>query len=1254
MSDLNTPRTPHSDTKKETQINVRPTLFIGIGGTGMEVLMRVRRKILNNLWGSASQQVRIDSLTEFPVAQFIQLDLDSGALIDSGHAQSEDLQYEQVKFSEEEKIIESFDMEKYSRDEDALEKYPHIKEWQPLTPRVIANLGIDPSKGAGQIRAISRLYFYDKYPKIRDKIRTKLKTLKSGLSHEKQLAKLGLKMELQKFRIVVVGSIAGGTGSGSFLDMGWLARWIASSEVSAADVDLMLFLPTGYSTANKIRTEANGYAALMELESAMRGNKAFVSQWDSYDRPTLDREPYKEIFLVDSGNLAQQHTKDIKDVYHMVANALFEDFASGDFARNKRSVAVNQAQHKNYSHQALVPQQRFSNMRLEYSKRYSAFGQSILDTQLQAKHEACAHQWAGAMLQAFFGVGAADVQANRATDKQRDAFMAAQMALEPITFSEFPEFSDRSVELKRSQGEFIDYTVTERLLQDRQGGLLGGVQERVSNRMNDIRTGFDRKEWPTQVRDAIKSLERDAMRDQDSSADTTEDRISRRSQELLAEMQTKIKTQLYAYLDNKDYGGLEYVLSLVEQIKDRIEAPGTGLLSALHLNSERYQEIRDAVRSREIERLLENLEQTKGGFFGSGEKQAGLIMEDLRKEVANSITFHLRAKAAGQARTLMQAISHWLGQKNGMDAQGRPLWSGLVGEFQAGRNAVQQMLEQLKRSGEIIQKDLNAAHATLITLHAEENPLTTPATKDLRAWADDAFADLGGSKVLFPMLSDPEQRLDIEIKVLRMAQAQIARLSSREAATSESDPLVHALEAQTPAARADVFTKLLHCAMPWVDANLAGDVGIRSDQYKCFIGVANATEFSRKFGAEIQACVPTHVGLTGPQVAIIESGLPGRAVCYCELSGLPLTALRGIEDWRTSYRKETDKSPTHTHIDFSQFTHPIAPTPEELNLLADDFKTYLQAVMLGVLERLKGRTSPPGQYRFEFAPGEFMRVGNERLVRINGLPPAYRSAILEQVQERISNASQAQLLALYTLADYYQRKVYTPKRVQDAQGVEHAHPGFASAIAKELMEDIQARLRRMGCSEAALKSQHRNLYAALSQWAEPVEFSDADAYPWEVEAPDEEQGEPARLKYRLRSNVQAVLDSVLHTPAAPFAGGSPGVAAAPSAPAVSAVSATPPLPPRMPPPLPATSLSPPPQPAYQYHIAVQNQPYGPFDLAQLRQMLAEGRITADTPTWREGWPSWTALQQHSELQSLLISAPSLTMPPLPPAMPPLP
>ncbi len=1210
--EFNSNGSPAPDKKQETSIDLRPTLFIGIGGTGMEVLMRVRRRILNTLWGGAGMRTRVESLADFPVAQFIQFDLDTGAVIDSGRAQSDDLQFDLIKFSDEDKIVEAFDMDKYSRDDDALEKYPHIKDWLSLTPRKIRELGIDPSKGAGQIRAISRLYFFDKYAKVRDKIRLKLKTLKAGLSHERQLSQLGLKMESSKFRIVVVGSVAGGTGSGAFLDMGLLARWLAKTEVGHADVELMLFLPTGYSGANKDRTEANGYAALMELESAMLGNKGYVGRWDAYDQPELPREPYHEVYLIDSGNLAQQHTKDVNDVYHMVADALFEDFASGDFARKKRSVAVNQAQHKNFLHDALVPKNRFADMRLSYSKRYSALGQAVLDTRQEAKQDERAHRWAGEMLKAFFGVGGNDSAANRATDKQRDEFMANHMALRGSPFGDFPIFSDKSIELKRSSGEFIDYFIVEDLLQDKHGLLLAGVEQRVNAKIDEIRTGFDRKEWASQVREAVKQLERDAVRDQDSTADTTEDRVTKRRRETLERIKKTVRDQLYAYLDNKEFGGLEYVLSLVEQIKDRLESSGSGIVATLSNNGERYREIKEAVRSREIERLLSNLEQTKS-IFGSNEKQAVSVLEHLRLEIANGIKFHLRAKATDEAAILMNEVSTWLGRKTGVDGQGRAVWSGLVGELQAGREAVLEMLAQLQRVNSILQTELSKEHATTIIIPSTDRPIPMPGANQLKEWADESFKDLGGSQVLFPMLNDAEQRTKILTKVKRMAERQLALVNASDEAI-EQDPLIEALEQLSPAARLEVFRKLLTCAMPWIDANLSGDFTVRADQYKCIIGVADADEFKKRFGAELDACVPTQAGITSAQLSIVETGITGRAVCYCELSGVPITVLRGLEGWRTSYRKESEKSPTHTHIDSTQFSHPIAPTTDEIARLAEDFKQFTLAVMLGVLTRSTQRVVPRGQYQFAVARGDVRRIGNERAVRQNGLPIAYRPAIVSRTQEILADAGPKQLAALAAMCEYYESAVYTPKLVADATGAEQVRKGFASAIAAEAKHELQDRARRKGMSERDLEQAASRLLGDLKSWAVPIGDSDEDAFDWEVREPGED-GQP-RLKYCITTEMMNE-DKL-------------GLLILPAAPAVSDVRAAPP-------PLVAAST-------HQYHLGVGSEQSGPFDAQQIGKMFIAGSINlAGTKVWRQGLSGWADLNQFEELAPFLRSAP----PPLP-------
>lgn len=1217
-----------SERKQDKIIELRPTLFIGIGGTGMQVLMRVRRRILNTLWGGAGNRTRIEGLADFPIAQFIHFDLDNGAVIESGESQAKDLQFDQVKFTDDDKVVESFDMDKYSRDEDSLEKYPHIKEWLPLTPQRIRELRFDMSSGAGQIRAVSRLYFFDKYAKIRDKIRLKLKALKAGLSHERQLAELGLRMETNRFRIVIVGSVAGGTGSGSFLDMGLLARWLARSEVGAADVELMLFLPTGYTKANKDRVEANGYAALMELESAMMGNKGYVGRWDAYDRPELTREPYSEVYLIDSGNLAQQHTKDVSDVYHMVADSLFEDFASADFARAKRSIAVNQAQHKNSLYNAPVPQDRFGDMRLYFSKRFSSFGMAVLDTRQEAARDERAHRWAGAMLQAFFGVGGTDAGANRATDTQRDNFLAANMFLKGTPFSDFPEFSDKSIELKRSSGDFIDFRVVDELLEDRHGHLLAGVENRVNTRINDIRTGFDRSEWPAQVRDAMKHLERDAVRDQDSTADTTEDRISKRRREVLDDVKKVVRDQLYGYLDNKEFGGLEYVLSLVEQIKDRIEAPGSGLTAQIGNNAERYREIKEAVRSREYERLLNNLEQTRStfGFLSNGEKQAGVVMDHLRTEMANALKFHLRAKAADESVILLGELSRWLGNRVGVDAQGRAQWNGLVGELQTGREGVLAMLAELKTANTILQKDLDKEHATLIVIPVTEKDIALPSAATLRQWADDAFKDMGGSKALFPMLGEPAQRGLILAKVTRMAENMIATAGLAEGATSTPDPLFEALEQMDVSERLDRFRKLLACSMPWIDANMAGDFTVVSDQFKCVIGVANAAAFKAKFGAELESCVPTQVGITVSQLEIVETGIRGRAVCYCELAGVPMTVLRGLEGWRTSYRKEgdNDKAPTHTHIDPTQFTHPIAPNTDEMKRLAEDFGEFLQAIMLGVLTRHTGRVVPPGQYQFAVEPGDLRRIGNERAIRQNGMPASYEKNIALRIEEKLTALDAVQTAAMAALAKYYERTVYAPKLVAQADGSQLPYVGFGSAISAELGARLRESARRKGMAGDELDRTVQALLGRLKEWANVIGDSDGDAYDWEVREP-EADGQP-RLKYAIKGEMLEAgrLEQLLRPAAA---------AAAPAAPAFGMA----------PPPL---GGMPPPLVEYQYFLGINGQQQGPFTAQQIVQYVQAGQVVpATTKVWRAGLPAWAELAQFPELAPLFLSAPPPLMPP---------
>jgi hypothetical protein len=1218
MADTDISSQPPSS-RPEQSIKLRPTLYIGVGGTGMEVILRIRRRILSAVWGPPGRPARLDSLANFPVAQFIHFDLDQGAVVETGKSQITDPLAERVKLADDDKLVEPFEIERYSKSDDDLARYPHIEDWSPLSPKKIRELGIDVSKGAGQIRAISRLYFFDKYPKVKEKIRAKLVWLKSGLSKDAQLKALDLDLDHSKFRVVVIGSVAGGTGAGAFLDMGWLAKWIARETVSVAEVEMMLFLPTGYQGANKERTEANGYASLMELETCMRGGANYVSRWETYDRPELSATPYDEIYLVDSGNLAGHHLapSDQKQVYDMVADTLFEDFASVDFAIRKRSVAVNQRQHKILPFSPPVPGRRFGDMRLSYYQGYSCFGQAILDTQRNLRRDLRAYRWAEGMVKAFFGVAADFAAANRATDKQRDEFMAAYLRLSPLPFTDFPDFSARDAKVNRS--EFTDYRLTESLLSDQQGSLIDGIQQKVADRIDAIALGFERDEWGLQIREALRQLEHDVVRDENSTADTTEDRVAHKARELLEEMTGKLREQLYTYLDDKEYGGLEFVLSLVGQIKDRLENSQTGLVAALAANAQRYAGLRDALRTHEYERLLANLAQTRGfSLFSNKEEQAKIILQQLKVEIGNYLKSHVRHKAADRASMLLAKVSRWLGEQTGLDERGNARWNGLVGELQKGRADVLAMVELVGQKVELLQEDSRKDHATYILVEIPEDDIPLPPPRELRGWADEVFKDIGGSRKLFPLLADAKDREKLIGQLRLKAEQQMALPNP---ALEQHDPLAVALDAMGLAKRQKRFAELLSRAMPWVDASLNKDFTPKPDQFKCYIGVGEPAEYER-FREEILAQIPSWVGITPQQVAFVKTGVPGRAVCYCELSGVPLTVLKGMESWRTSYRKESEKIPLHTHRDSTLFTHPLAPSTGDLNQLADDFHHYLLAVMLGVLARDPAQTVPPGQYLFSVSRGDQRRMGNERSFRLNGLPALYRQAILDAVAERMEGLDALQLASLSALAQYYAGEVYTPRLVADENGTEAPVKGFPHALAEEVAQDLRARAIRKGSSAGEVKDKESLAIDRLPEWTRTVEGSDADAYAWEIQGSGQ-----ARLKRAVREEFFAFawLEQKL----------------AKSAPAAA------------PPPMPPAAAMPPPLPQQGYYLAVGGQPQGPYPQAQLQQWIAARQLDPAVLAWREGLAVWMPLNQVPELAGWFAAAP----PPLPPTSggpPPLP
>jgi hypothetical protein len=1231
--------------KAELKVDLRPTLFIGAGGTGMEVMMRIRRRILSAVW-NRQHPTRVESIGDFPVARFLHFDLDNQAVIDEGKSQRTDPWFELVKLSEEERLVEPLDLPQYHESDDSLARFPMIESWMPLRPKKLRSLGIDPSKGAGQIRALARLYLFDKYPKLRGRIKGALNFLSSNAGNERKenYQRLGLQVDTSKFRIVVIASNAGGTGAGSAIDLGWIAKAIARQEVSDSQVDLVMFLPSGYAKANKERTEANAYATLMELETTMRDMNARV-QWMDPDSVVGRGAPFDDVYFVDTANLANKATQDVKDVYQMVADTLFEDFASADFANRKRSVAVNQQQHKLGPYNPRVPEQRFGDMRLSYSKVYSAFGQAVLDTQQSLRDDIRAYELAALMVKAFFGLASTDgTAARRATDAERDSFMREQMGMGEHPFSEFPDFRKGTVDVT----PFQEYALTDMLLMDKdQRSLLERVESKVQLEIDRIMASYDLKLWREKVVELLPNLERDAIREAGATAETSEDRIKRKTGELLGELRLNVRGRLYMLLDDRKQGGLEFVLSLLEQIKSRLSQRD---LANAQRNGKRYRDIRDALRTRQVEESLNNLSQAAGRLFGK-DAQAREVMNHLKRDIADYLRFHLLAVAAGQSIDVMNSLSAWLGNPQGTDEQGQAQWSGIAGEFQEGRRSVQAMLAACDQRIGQLRDDARREHATYLKLAGDTLPAPSRLTSDVSGWAEEVLLEFGGSAQLFPQLGDERMRADLLLKLFRRAQTQLSSMQAQGLEPAEAiDPLLERLGAMSPQERHRVFSEWIRSAMPWINARFSAEFTPSSDQFKCFIGVGDPASW-RKLEAEIRAAVPTGF-LHGDAVSIVNTGVTGRAVCYIELSGYPMTVLRGLPTWRASYQIENPKIPTHLHFDSTRFRHPISPSMDELNRLADDYEWFLQAVALGVIRRKQdagdreAAFQPRGQYLFEVEPGagEWLQIGNEYAIRSNGLPPYYREQVIAAVRQRLGTMGPYRLALLAALMRHYQLRVYEPKLEVDETGAQLPSPSLPTITARRLYDQW---MRRAASLHPELSpAQVEAALAQLDLWSETVPDSASDAYHWEVERPvDKRVIRPEFLASEARA-LQA-LERRSGAPVGTSTAGlgvmgrehgsstasivSPTMQATPAGtelhPAVASAATF----------VVGATLTPP-----RFKLFVNGAQRGPYALEEVAQQLARGEIDLGTRIWNMQWnprlDKWKTVGEIPELAGGLDSA----------------
>lgn len=336
-----------------------PTVVIGLGGTGKEILIKIRRMIVETY----------GSLDALPIVSFLHIDTEQNAkCLEPQVVLKQDISLRPV-----EQVWAKVENAKAMLNK--LSDYNYLADWFPSqlkgTDSILA--------GAGQIRSLGKFAFTINYPSIKDSFENAKQRIIEGTDKMERR-----KVQIDKgINIFVVCSLCGGTGSGMFLDLAYNLRdWIPASD--QPQTSAYLVLPGAFSGLGD-RVVANAYAALMELNHYSRSDTRFEAQYSTNASDQISSQsgqdvPFSFCYLLGNSN-DKVTLPTLESMLEMVAQNIFLDFSSG-FSPYKKLVRDN------------IRKQWAAPDPLGYPQNFITFGLSSIQFPVERVRKACAFRLA--------------------------------------------------------------------------------------------------------------------------------------------------------------------------------------------------------------------------------------------------------------------------------------------------------------------------------------------------------------------------------------------------------------------------------------------------------------------------------------------------------------------------------------------------------------------------------------------------------------------------------------------------------------------------------------------------------------------------------------------------------------------------------------------------------------------------------------------------------------------------------------------
>lgn len=225
-----------------------PMLIIGLGGTGIDALLRLKYQI-NRRFKLPEDSITKKKRDKPDNVEFIAFETNE---------QDRHKKYKGIGLDPLTEFVQLSNPEIGSLLQNRRQLEPYITEW--LSPELLITDGIS---GASGIRQAGRLLLFTKIVQVVQNLEKKITGLSIGTN--------------KKLMVFLLTGLSGGTGSGCFLDIAYIVRAIIERDHGTAGVDKVnmlgyLFMPdvnlanSSLSDHTKEYIKKNGYAALKELD----------------------------------------------------------------------------------------------------------------------------------------------------------------------------------------------------------------------------------------------------------------------------------------------------------------------------------------------------------------------------------------------------------------------------------------------------------------------------------------------------------------------------------------------------------------------------------------------------------------------------------------------------------------------------------------------------------------------------------------------------------------------------------------------------------------------------------------------------------------------------------------------------------------------------------------------------------------------------------------------------------------------------